>query len=95
MSAIPQDFLRATAEVSPRPPALPQFPQDLPHRFAPGSPCAATRNRSTADPDRFRYRGQPTRSGLRQFGPYTDPAATIDLLAGLPSDARRLDRRTW
>ncbi len=85
MSAIPQDFLRATAELSTA--ATRPFPSSRKVYLSGSRPDLRVPLREIAQ------QPTPTGSGIEanppvpvydSSGPYTDPAATIDLLAGLP-----------
>ena len=86
MSAIPQDFVRATAELSAA--ATRPFPNSRKVYLTGSRPDLRAPLREITQ--------QPTPSGAGieanppipvydSSGPYTDPTATIDLLAGLPS----------
>ncbi|MBE2294387.1 MAG: phosphomethylpyrimidine synthase ThiC [Phycisphaerales bacterium] len=86
MSAIPQDFVRATAELSAA--ATRPFPNSRKVYLTGSRPdLRAPLREITQQPT-------PTGAGIEanppipvydSSGPYTDPTATIDLLAGLPS----------
>jgi phosphomethylpyrimidine synthase len=86
MSAIPQDFLRATAELSAA--ATRPFPNSRKLYLTGSRPDLRVPLREIAQqptPTGFGIEANPPVPVYDSSGPYTDPAATIDLLAGLPS----------
>ena len=86
MSAIPQDFLRATAELSAT--ATRPFPNSRKVYLTGSRPDLRVPLREIAQqptPTGFGIETNPPIPVYDSSGPYTDPAATIDLLAGLPS----------
>ena len=86
MSAIPQDFLRATAELSAA--ATRPFPNSRKIYLTGSRPDLCVPLREIAQqptPTGFGIEANPPVPVYDSSGPYTDPAATIDLLAGLPS----------
>ncbi|MEZ5577089.1 MAG: phosphomethylpyrimidine synthase ThiC [Candidatus Competibacteraceae bacterium] len=86
MSAIPQDFLRATAELSAA--ATRPFPNSRKIYLTGSRPDLRVPLREIAQqptPTGFGIEANPPVPVYDSSGPYTDPAATIDLLAGLPS----------
>ena len=86
MSAIPQDFVRATAELSAA--ATRPFPNSRKLYLTGSRPDLRVPLREIAQqptPTGFGIEANPPVPVYDSSGPYTDPAATIDLLAGLPS----------
>ncbi len=86
MSAIPQDFLRATAELSAA--TTRPFPNSRKVYLTGSRPDLRVPLREIAQqptPTGFGIETNPPVPVYDSSGPYTDPAATIDLLAGLPS----------
>ena len=86
MSAIPQDFLRATAELSAA--ATRPFPNSRKLYLTGSRPDLRVPLREIAQqptPTGFGIEANPPVPVYDSSGPYTDPVATIDLLTGLPS----------
>ena len=86
MSAIPQDFLRATAELSAA--TTRPFPNSRKIYLTGSRPDLRVPLREIAQqptPTGFGIEANPPVPVYDSSGPYTDPATTIDLLAGLPS----------
>jgi hypothetical protein len=68
---------------------LPQFAQDLRHRQPPRHPRADARDQPVRHAAGVGAEKNPADLRLRLLGPYTDPAAKIDIRKGLPALRQR------